>query len=49
LGIHVDAERNQTCRPDADIARADGPVRVLIVHTRESLVIARETRRLTKT
>jgi acetate kinase len=46
LGIHLDPERNQTCQPDADIARRDGSVRVLIVHTRESLVIARETWRL---
>ena len=46
LGLHLDPERNQRCRPDADIARPDSPVRVLIVHTREELVIARETWRL---
>jgi acetate kinase len=48
LGIHLDGERNQTCRPDADIAKPDGPVRILIVHTRENLVIAREAWRLTQ-
>ena len=47
LGIHLDPERNRTCRPDADLARSDAPVRVLIVHTREELAIARETWRLT--
>ena len=47
LGIHLDPERNQTCRPDADLARLDAAARILIVHTREELVIARETRRLT--
>ena len=48
LGIYLDAERNQTCRPDADIARPDAHVRILIVHTRENLVIAREAWRLTQ-
>src|SRR5205807_9895587 len=48
LGIQLDPERNQTARPDADIARSDAPVRVLIIHTREELAIARDTWRLTK-
>ncbi len=46
LGLHLDDSRNMTCSPDADVAAADSPGRVLVVHTREDLMIARETRRL---
>ena len=46
LGLHLDAQRNAACRPDADIATDDSPGRVLVVHTREDLMIARESRRL---
>jgi acetate kinase len=46
LGIYLDPRLNEAGRPDGDIARQDAPVRVLIVHTRENLVIARETWRL---
>jgi acetate kinase len=46
LGIHLDADRNASCRPDTDVATDDSPCRVLVVHTREDLMIARESRRL---
>ncbi len=46
LGVKLDAERNEACRPDADIARPDSTARVLLIHTREEYMIARETRRL---
>ncbi len=46
LGVHLDADRNAGCRPDADVATADSPARVLVIHTREDLMIARESRRL---
>jgi len=46
LGVNLDAQRNAQCRPDADIATDDSPGRVLVVHTREDLMIARESRRL---
>ena len=46
LGIRLDEARNTACRPDADVSAADGPVRVLVIHTREDLMIAREARRL---
>jgi acetate kinase len=46
LGLRLDAQRNAECRPDADLATADSPGRVLAVHTREELLIAREVRRL---
>lgn len=46
LGVHLDEKHNVNCRPDADVATADSPARILIIHTREDLVIARESRRL---
>ncbi|NQU23773.1 MAG: acetate kinase [Candidatus Nealsonbacteria bacterium] len=46
LGLRLDDSRNADCRPDADISAADAPVRVLVIHTREDLMIAREARRL---
>ena len=33
-------------QPDGDVATADSPVRVLVIHTREDLMIAREARRM---
>jgi acetate kinase len=49
LGLWLDAQGNAACRPDADIATADSRGRILVIHTREDLVIAREARRLTGT
>ena len=46
LGVHLDRRRNQTAEPDDDFATADSPVRVLVIHTREDLMIAREARRM---
>jgi len=46
LGVHLDGERNAACRPDADVATSRSPARVLVIHTREDLMIAREARRL---
>jgi acetate kinase len=43
LGVRLDASANAACRPDADVATADSPARVLVLHTREELLIARET------
>jgi acetate kinase len=53
LGAHIDAERNRTASPDADITGAAGDtanpataaVRILVIAAREDLRIARETRR----
>lgn len=42
LGLHLDTERNSACAPDADIARADSPGRILVIRTQEELRIARE-------
>ena len=46
LDIHLDDARNTACRPDIDIATSDSPARVLVIHAREDLLIARESRRL---
>lgn len=46
LGVRLDAARNATVVPDADVAAPGSPVRLLVIHTREELVIARETRKI---
>jgi acetate kinase len=46
LGVRLDRQRNAACRPDADIAASDSPARILVIHTREELMIAREARRV---
>jgi acetate kinase len=46
LGLHLDPARNRTLQPDADLSR-DGPGgRILALHTREDLHIAREALRV---
>ena len=46
LGLRLDGQRNAECRPDADIAAADSSARILVIHTREELMIAREAVRV---
>lgn len=46
LGIELDADRNATLKPDADIAAATSRTRILIVATREDLTLVRETLRV---
>jgi acetate kinase len=46
LGLRLDPQRNAACRPDGDIAAPASPARILVIHTREDLMIAREVRRL---
>jgi len=46
FGVHLDEAHNTDCCPDADIATADSDVRILVIHAREDVVIARESRRL---
>lgn len=46
LGLELDPEANQRCRPDADIAAPTSPARILVIGTREDLTIVRETHRL---
>ncbi len=46
LGLQLDRPRNAACHPDADIATAQSSARILVVHTREELMIAREAWRV---
>lgn len=46
VGVRLDAARNAACRADADVAAPDSPAKVLVLHTREELMIAREARRV---
>ncbi len=46
LGLDLDTAANAGCRPDADIASAASPGRILVVSSREDLTILRETRRV---
>ncbi|NUQ62536.1 MAG: acetate kinase [Pirellulales bacterium] len=46
IGVRLDEERNRTAGPDEDIAAPGSPARVLLIHTREEYMIARETRRM---
>lgn len=46
VGVRLNAARNIACDPDVDVAITDSQARVLVIHTKEELMIARETRRL---
>jgi acetate kinase len=46
LGVALDAAANRAAHADADLSRPGARVRTLLVHAREDLEIARETRRL---
>jgi acetate kinase len=46
LGLLLDPSRNAACRPDSDVAANESPARILVIHTCEELLIARETLQL---
>ena len=46
MAIRLDPAKNDAKPVDADIAADDSPTRILVVHTQEELMIAREVRRL---
>jgi acetate kinase len=46
IGLRLDAERNAACQPDADLQATNSPGKILVIHTREELMIAREARRV---
>lgn len=46
LGLRLDSGRNDNCTPDTDIAALDSRARILVIHTREELIIAREALRI---
>jgi len=41
MGLQIDSRANETCASDQDIAKAASRVRVLVIRTREDLMIAR--------
>ncbi|MGO8753536.1 MAG: acetate/propionate family kinase [Thermoguttaceae bacterium] len=45
LGLRLDPSRNAANRPDSEISAADSPARILVIHTREELMIAREAQK----
>ena len=46
MGVALDEAANAAAQPDTDIATADSRVRLLVIHTREELVVARDTRQV---
>ena len=48
LGLRLDPLRNAANRPDSEISAADSPARILVIHTREELMIAREAQQATR-
>lgn len=46
MGIKLDPQRNAVARADADVATVDSSVRVMVIHTEEELMVARETCRV---
>lgn len=46
LSLALDARANAVARPDADVATAASPARILVIASREDLTILRETRRV---
>lgn len=49
LGVRLDQRRNSDLKADCDVAAPDSPARVLLIHTREDFMIAREARRMAET
>jgi acetate kinase len=48
LGVRLDPAKNAACRADLDVALPESAARILVLHTREELMIAREARRFAK-
>jgi acetate kinase len=46
LGVQLDVDANRTARPDAEIAASESAVRVVVLHAREDVVVARAVRGL---
>jgi len=49
LGLRLDPLRNAANQPDSDLALDDSPARILVIHTREELMIAREAQKASYT
>ena len=48
LGLMLDIRSNTACQPDVNIAMHRSPAQILVIHTREDLMIAREVSRITQ-
>jgi acetate kinase len=46
MGLHLDPESNVTAKPDIDVAAPGSPGHILVIRTREELMVAREARRV---
>jgi acetate kinase len=46
MGLRLDPQINARAQADTDIASADSPARILVIHVEEELMIAREARRV---
>ena len=46
LGVELDPKQNERSAPDADVAKSESSVRVLVIAAREELVVARGVRAL---
>jgi acetate kinase len=46
MGVCLDARRNADARPDMDIAASNSPARIMVIHTEEELMVAREAHRI---
>ena len=48
LGLQLDPQRNAANRPDSDLSAANSKGRILVIHTQEELMIAREAWRVSQ-
>jgi acetate kinase len=46
MGLRLDPAANRSAKPEADVASVDSPARILVLHSREELMIAREALRV---
>ncbi len=43
VGLQLDTKANSECQPDVNVAANDSRAKILVIHTREELLIAKET------
>lgn len=48
LGLRLDSDKNNRCQPDKDIAQEGSEGRILVIRTREELLIAQEAAKVEK-
>ena len=46
VGLRLDEKLNASCQPDADVTAPNSPAKILVIHTQEELMIAREARQV---